>query len=152
MPDVVLTTFNARYHHSAFGLRYLLANMGELRADTEILEFGLSENPLEAMGQIFSRNPRIVGVGVYIWNVEPSTRLVADLKRLRPDLAVVLGGPEVSYEWADQPIVRLADYVITGEGDLLFPELCRRILEWRFAPRENSHRGTAFAFGREIAL
>ncbi len=128
MPDVVLTTFNARYHHSAFGLRYLRANMGELRGETEILEFGLSENPLEVMDQILVRNPRIVGVGVYIWNVEPSTRLVADLKRVRPDLTVVLGGPEVSYEWDDQPIVPLADYVIAGEGDLVFPELCRRVL------------------------
>ena len=129
MPNVVLTTFNARYHHSAFGLRYLRANMGELRGETEILEFGLSENPLEVMDQILARNPRIVGVGVYIWNVEPSSQLVADLKRVRPDLTVVLGGPEVSYEWDDQPIVQAADYVITGEGDLLFPELCRRILK-----------------------
>ena len=31
MSDVVLTTLNAKYIHSAFGLRYLLANLGELR-------------------------------------------------------------------------------------------------------------------------
>ncbi|MCA9073012.1 MAG: B12-binding domain-containing radical SAM protein, partial [Planctomycetaceae bacterium] len=80
MPDIVLTTFNARYHHSAFGLRYLLANMGELRGDTQILEFGLSENPLDVMDQILAREPRIVGLGVYIWNVEASTQLVANLK------------------------------------------------------------------------
>lgn len=128
MPEILLTTFNARYHHSAFGLRYLLANMGELRGETEILEFGLSENPLDVMDQILARNPRIVGVGVYIWNAELSTRLVADLKRVRPDLVVVLGGPEVSYEWDDQPIVQLADYVVTGEGDLLFPKLCEKVL------------------------
>lgn len=128
MSEIVLTTFNARYHHSAFGLRYLLANMGELRGQTEILEFGLSENPLDVMDQILSRNPRVVGIGVYIWNVEPATQLVANLKRVRPDLVVVLGGPEVSYEWEDQPIVELADYVITGEGDLLFPKLCQNVL------------------------
>ncbi len=80
------------------------------------------------MDQILARNPRIVGVGVYIWNVEPSTRLVADLKKVRPELFIVLGGPEVSYEWDEQPIVEMADYVITGEADLLFPELCRRVL------------------------
>lgn len=128
MPEIVLTTFNARYHHSAFGLRYLRANMGELREATEILEFGQSENPLDAMDQILAKNPKIVGVGVYIWNVEPSTRLVANLKRVRPDLVIVLGGPEVSYEWDEQPIVELADYVITGEADLLFPDLCRKVL------------------------
>jgi radical SAM superfamily enzyme YgiQ (UPF0313 family) len=138
MPEIVLTTFNARYHHSAFGLRYLLANLGELRSEAEILEFGLGDNPLEVMDRILAQNPRIVGLGVYIWNVEPSTRLVADLKKVRPDLIVVLGGPEVSYEWDEQPLIELADYVITGEADALFPELCWRILSGE-RPKEKIH-------------
>jgi hypothetical protein len=54
--------------------------------------------------------------------------LVANLKRLQPELTVIIGGPEVSYECDQQEIVRLADYVITGEGDLAFAELCRDIL------------------------
>jgi radical SAM superfamily enzyme YgiQ (UPF0313 family) len=49
------------------------------------------------------------------------------LKRVRPDLTVVLGGPEVSYETETQPIVALADFVITGEADLKFAELCRQL-------------------------
>ena len=76
-------------------------------------------------------NPRIVGIGVYIWNVEAATRLVGELKRARPQMTVVIGGPEVSYEVEQQEIVRLADYVITGEGDLAFAALCRDLLEGR---------------------
>src|SRR6185312_5631794 len=57
-----------------------------------------------------------------------SLRLVADLKRVRPDVIVVLGGPEVSHETEQQEICRLADYVITGEADLAFAELCRKLL------------------------
>lgn len=68
-------------------------------------------------------------MGVYIWNIDPATRLVAALKQLRPDIVVVLGGPEVSFEVDEQPIVQLADYVITGEGDLEFAKLCRPLLE-----------------------
>ncbi len=56
------------------------------------------------------------------------TRLVADLKRVRPDILVVLGGPEVSYESSEEPIVQLSDYVIAGEGDVAFRELCQRLL------------------------
>src|SRR5262249_8685187 len=70
----------------------------------------------------------IVGFGVYIWNVTETARVVADLKRLRPDITIVLGGPEVSYEVDEQEICRLADYVITGEADLAFAEVCRQIL------------------------
>tara|TARA_R110002072_G_scaffold302999_1_gene491032 strand:- start:64389 stop:65921 length:1533 start_codon:yes stop_codon:yes gene_type:complete len=128
MADIVIATFNARYWHSAFGLRYLLANMGDLSAQTAMLEFGLSENTTDVLTKILDEEPQVVGLGVYIWNIEPTTKLVADLKRLRPGIQIVLGGPEVSYETDGEPIVELADYVITGEGDLAFPELCQQLL------------------------
>ena len=129
MPDVVLTTLNARYAHAAFGLRYLLANLpSALRDRGAIVEFDVTQRPIDVLEVILARQPRIVGVGVYIWNVEQATRLVADLKRVRPDVIVVVGGPEVSYETDRQEIVREADYVITGEADFAFGELCAKIL------------------------
>lgn len=128
MSDIVLTTLNARYWHSSFGLRYLLANMGELTPQTTMLEFGIGDRTVDVLSTLLEQNPRIVGFGVYIWNIEPITKLVADLKQVRPEIIIVLGGPEVSYETENQPIVRRADYVITGEADIEFPNLCRRIL------------------------
>jgi radical SAM superfamily enzyme YgiQ (UPF0313 family) len=126
--DIILTTLNARYAHSAFGLRYLRANLGDLRERAAILEFDVSQRPTDIVEVILARSPRIVGIGVYIWNVAQATQLVADLKRVRPDLTIVLGGPEVSHETEQQEIVRLADYVVTGEADLAFASLCRRFL------------------------
>ncbi|HEV3298677.1 MAG TPA: DUF4080 domain-containing protein [Planctomycetaceae bacterium] len=126
--DIVLATLNARYAHAAFGLRYLLANMGDLAPRTDLVEFVASAPTDQTLESLLARNPRILGLGVYIWNVEAATRLVRELKRLRPELIIVLGGPEVSYETDEQEIVRAADYVITGEGDLAFAELCRQIL------------------------
>ena len=70
----------------------------------------------------------IVGFGVYIWNVVQTTEVVRQLKALRPDVRVVLGGPEVSHELDNQPIVAMADYVITGWGDVSFPKLCRALV------------------------
>jgi radical SAM superfamily enzyme YgiQ (UPF0313 family) len=130
--DVVLTTLNARYAHSAFGLRYLLANLpAAVRERAAIVEFDINQRPLDVLEVILARRPKIVGVGVYIWNVEPATRLVADLKRVRPDVQVVLGGPEVSHETDGQEVVRHADYVVTGEADLAFAELCEKLLSGR---------------------
>jgi len=128
MSDIVLCTLNARYWHSAFGLRYLLANMGELREQTTMLEFGIKDNSLELLSQILEREPKIIGLGVYIWNIEPITRLVAELKRVAPDVLIVLGGPEVSYETDGQPVVEMSDYVICGEADIAFPALCKQLL------------------------
>jgi len=129
MPDIVLTTLNARYWHSSFGLRYLMANMGDLTDRTTMLEFGISERPVDLIDQILKHEPGIVGVGVYIWNIDQATQLVLDLKSVRPEIVVVLGGPEVSYETESQPIVEAADYVVTGEADVAFPQLCHQILD-----------------------
>lgn len=128
MPDILLATLNARYIHASFGLRYLLANLGELRSRAALLEFDIHQPPLEIVESILGRNPRLVGLGVYIWNVRPTLEVVALLKRLRPDLPVVLGGPEVSHECEQQEIVALADHTVTGEADLAFAPLCRTLL------------------------
>ncbi|MCP4784876.1 MAG: DUF4080 domain-containing protein [Fuerstiella sp.] len=128
MPDIVLATLNARYWHTSFGLRYLLANMGEQTPTTVIQEYGINDRSIDIVATILAAQPQIVGLGIYIWNVEAATHVVADLKRVRPDICVVLGGPEVSHETESQTIIGLADYVITGEADLEFPALCRRLL------------------------
>jgi len=134
VPEIALTTLNARYAHAAFGLRYLMANLGPMRERACILEFDISQRPVDVLEIVLAQNPRIVGVGVYIWNAEQALRLVADLKRVRPDVRVVLGGPEVSHEVDQQEICRLADFVITGEADLAFAELCDKLLNQNVRP------------------
>lgn len=128
MTSIVLTTLNARYIHASFALRYLQANLGDLEADSVIHEFTINDNLLDVLAAILSEAPQIVGFGVYIWNVDQTLRLIADLRQVAPDIVVVLGGPEVSYETETQPIIELADFVITGEADLEFRLLCERLL------------------------
>ena len=126
--DIVLTTLNAKYIHTAFGLRYLLANLGPLRPRACLVEFDINQRPLDIAEVLLARNPKIIGFGIYIWNVEPTIEVIAAIKRVRPDIKIILGGPEVSYETENQPIVQLADHVITGEADLKFAEVCRVLL------------------------
>jgi radical SAM superfamily enzyme YgiQ (UPF0313 family) len=131
MPDIVLSTLNAKFIHAAFGLRCLLANLGGLRERATLVEFDINQRPLDIVEILLTRQPKILGLGVYIWNVTETTEVLAILKRLRPDVTVILGGPEVSYETEEQEIVRLADYVITGEADLKFAEVCQALLAQR---------------------
>jgi radical SAM superfamily enzyme YgiQ (UPF0313 family) len=125
---IILSTLNARYAHASLGLRYLLANMGPLQAQTSIQEFVIGAKTTEVVEKLLASRPRIIGFGIYIWNVEETTRVVAMLKRVAPQVLVVLGGPEVSHESGEQEIVRLADYLVTGWGDVTFPKLCAEIL------------------------
>jgi len=135
MSDIVLATLNAKFIHAAFGLRYLFANLGELQARAALAEFDLNQQPLDIAETLLARRPKILGLGVYIWNVAATTAVVATIKRLRPEIKIILGGPEVSYETESQEIVRLADHVITGEGDLKFAEVCWELLARRASPR-----------------
>jgi radical SAM superfamily enzyme YgiQ (UPF0313 family) len=129
MPDIVLTTLNAKFIHAAFGLRYLFANLGDLQPRAVIAEFDINLRPLDIAEMLLAREPKIIGFGVYIWNVEESTEVITAIKKISPEIKIILGGPEVSYETEGQPIVELADHVITGEADLKFAEVCRELLE-----------------------
>ena len=93
MPEIVLSTLNAKFIHAAFGLRYLMANLGPLQARARLIEFDINQRPLEIVEALLALDPKIIGLGIYIWNVAPTTEVVAMLKRLRPDLIVILADP-----------------------------------------------------------
>ena len=130
-----MATLNAKYIHASLGLRYLLANMGALKAQTALREFTIARKPQELVDELLrllGEPPlgavQIIGFGVYIWNVTQTCEVVRLLKGQRPQLKIILGGPEVSHETDRQAIVHLADHVITGWGDVSFPKLCRALL------------------------
>jgi radical SAM superfamily enzyme YgiQ (UPF0313 family) len=129
MANIVLTTFNAKYIHAAFGLRYLLANLGPLRSQALIIEFDIQQRASDIVEVLLAQHPSIIGVGVYIWNADLSLEVVAILKRVRPEITVVLGGPEVSFETNEQELCELADYVIAGEADFTFAQVCHQLLQ-----------------------
>ena len=127
-PAITLCTLNAKYIHASLGLRYLLANMGDLQAQTRLREFTISRKAQDVVDALWQDRPAIIGFGVYIWNVVQTCAVIALLKAQYPHIKIVLGGPEVSHELEGQEIVRLADHVITGWGDISFPKLCKALL------------------------
>jgi len=134
---IVLATLNAKYILASLGLRYLLANMArhggeDLRAHTSLHEFTIHRPAQEVVDALLlalgDAKVQIVGLGVYIWNVQQTAEVVRLLTAQRPQATVVLGGPEVSHELETQDIVQWADHVITGWGDVSFPKLCRALV------------------------
>jgi radical SAM superfamily enzyme YgiQ (UPF0313 family) len=136
MADIVLSALNAKHIHTAFGLRYLMANLGPLAKCAQISEYDINQRPLDIVEDILAQHPKILGLGVYIWNVTATREVIALLKLIQPKLKVVIGGPEVSYETSEQEIIRLADYLITGEADLKFQELCQQLLAGILPPNK----------------
>ncbi|MGD9624275.1 MAG: DUF4080 domain-containing protein [Arcobacter sp.] len=128
MKNIILTTLNARYSHTSLALRYLYANLKELKENAKILEFVINSSNQTIAEQILEHKPKIVGIAVYIWNATDVAELVQTIKKVSPETIVVLGGPEVSYK----PLrvnFDMADYIITGEGEVSFYNLCKDILD-----------------------
>ncbi|MCA3181137.1 MAG: DUF4080 domain-containing protein [Burkholderiaceae bacterium] len=129
MAEIVLATLNARWTHASMGLRCLMANLGALQARARIEEATIATPLDEVVARLLAGSPRMIGLGVYIWNVERTTELVRRLRAAAPAVKLVLGGPEVSHETDAQEIVRLADHVVTGSGELAFATLARQLLD-----------------------
>ena len=128
---IVITVLNARYSHTALGVRYLLANMGELKSQTILKEFLIQDDLLRTAEEILSENPVIAALSISIWNAAPTALLIELLKRIRPEIHIIIGGPEV--RWAEKPLPG-ADVLVRGEGELVFPDICSRILKGEKVP------------------
>ncbi|MBD3799465.1 B12-binding domain-containing radical SAM protein [Sulfuricurvum sp.] len=127
MDTILLTTLNARYAHTALGLRYLYANMHELQPKTKIIEFTINEQIQSITENLLKHSPRIIGIGVYIWNATQTSELIQTIKKVSPSTIIVLGGPEAGY-LPHRVDFSKADYIISGEGEVAFYELCKEIL------------------------
>ncbi len=130
MPDIVLTTLNARYIHTSLGVRYLYANLHELEHRATIKEYTILDRSTDIVEQLLALRPQIIGIGVYIWNVRETEHLIRLLKTVSPQTILILGGPEVSH----QPFrmnTASADYIIQGEGEAGFYDLCSALLKGR---------------------
>jgi len=128
LSPIILTTLNGRYSHSSLALRYLYANLHELQNHTTILEYVINENMQDIAEKILLQNPKIIGIGVYIWNVSNVSELIHIIKKVSPQTIIILGGPEVSYT-PFRVNLDVADYIIQGEGEIQFYTLCKNILE-----------------------
>lgn len=128
MHTIILTTLNARYAHTALGLRYLYANLHELQPQTAIVEFTINEQIQSIAEKLLEHSPRIIGIGVYIWNAAETAELIKILKKVAPDTTIVLGGPEAGH-LPHRVDFSKADYIVSGEAEIAFYELCKNILQ-----------------------
>lgn len=126
--DILLTTLNARYMHTAFALRYLYANLNEFQAQARIREFTIQERAIDIVEKILAYRPKFIGFSIYIWNVDETTAVIEMLKQVEPEICIIVGGPEVSF-FNDLPsLAESVDYVITGPGEKSFYNLCHQLL------------------------
>ena len=124
---IILSTLNAKYIHASLGLRYLFANLEELQSNAKICEYTINSRPIDIVEKLLEQSPTIIGFGVYIWNCSETLAVISQIKAIAPEITIVVGGPEISYETEQQSLFDIVDYVITGAADKSFYQLCKSI-------------------------
>ena len=122
--NVVLSTLNSKFIHSSLALRYLKA-YGEAHGQAyDIVEYTINMPVLHILSDITEHDIDVLGFACYIWNIEMTLHVVDMVKAVRPDIKIVLGGPEVSFT-ADELLARCPtiDYIVQGEGEEAFHAL-----------------------------
>ena len=125
----ILTTLNAKYIHTSMALRWLYVACKN-NFDISFREYVIKEDIRNIAEDLLGADPDIIGIGVYIWNVSKSMELISHLKSIKPELIIIVGGPEVSYEPEYFLNRSQIDYIISGEGEFVLGELLSAIENW----------------------
>ena len=75
--------------------------MAELRPQTSLREYNINMRAIDIAEDLLAMSPEIIGFGIYIWNISQTTEVVRLIKTIEPSVQIILGGPEVSYEYED---------------------------------------------------
>lgn len=118
-PTILLTTLNAKYIHLNLAIRLLY----ELNKNDERLtwkEFTIKEDPNEIAN--YCSQFEVVCFSCYIWNITQTRAVAQKIKLINPTTKILLGGPEVTYDWQQLIFENEIDYIITGEGEIPFAD------------------------------
>ena len=116
---ILLTTLNAKYIHTNLAIR-LLYELNQNNKGLEWKEFTIKEPKEEVAKECAAFD--VVAFSCYIWNITQTLAVAKKIKELNPNITILLGGPEVSYEYEDVISLTEVDYIIVGEGETPFTE------------------------------
>ncbi len=103
-------------------MRYLKAFTKDLDFQGDIKEFSINDRVENILEGIIEEKPDVVAFSCYIWNMEFVNRLAELIKLVDPNIEILYGGPEVSYEGKEFLENHPGEYVIVGEGEKTFRE------------------------------
>ena len=145
--NIVLTTLNAKYIHTNLAIRYLKSYAAP-EFDPILAEYTIKDPAMSIVSDLYQKQPDVVGFSLYIWNIEESIRVMQLLKKVKPDVLIVAGGPEVTYDY-DYWLQRVPeiDAIAIGEGERTFKQLLEAHAENRSF---STVQGLAYRDGEQL--
>ncbi|MBM7693111.1 radical SAM superfamily enzyme YgiQ (UPF0313 family) [Peribacillus deserti] len=125
--NIICTTLNAKYIHTSLSIRYLKAYAAP-DFNVDICEYTIKDPTINIVSDLYNKNPDIIGFSCYIWNIEETIKVISILKKIKPELIIILGGPEVTYD-TNEWLARIpeVDFIVIGEGEATFKNLLHQL-------------------------
>lgn len=132
MTNIVITAINTRHTHSALGLSVIKGYWDKTpgRLPVQLVEFDLNQTNESIIADLIILQPQILAFSVYIWSVARTLAISGALKAAFPEIKIILGGPEVSFN--SETVMALnpcIDFIVRGEGEITFTELLQALLD-----------------------
>ena len=121
--NIILSTLNAKYIHTNLAIRYL-KSYAMPEYNPVITEYTIKDPTMNIVSDLYQKMPNVVGFSLYIWNIEETIKVIRMLKKVKPDVKIIAGGPEVTYDydyWLER--VPEIDIIVIGEGERTFKQL-----------------------------
>lgn len=129
---IVIATLNSKFIHSSLAPWCLLAGIrtyGDSSLEPLVIEGTINQLVEDTADKIIEQKPDILGLSCYIWNIKQTHALIQMVKTALPNVVIAVGGPEVGYcaktVLSEHPLI---DFVLSGEGEKPFAELCNALL------------------------
>lgn len=123
---VLLTTLNAKYIHTNLAIR-ILYEMNAEHEGLEWKEFVIKEDKEKIA--TFCAEFDVVAFSCYIWNITATLECIRLIKEKNPNTQIMLGGPEVSYDYDNIIALEEIDFIVAGEGEIAFRSFLEHPLE-----------------------
>ncbi len=123
----VIVSLNAKFIHSSLASRCIAAYCNSRGMEVCFKEFNINQHKSFVLDELIKLRAHVLGFSCYIWNIEMILALASDIKKISPDTTIVLGGPEVSFDSDKFVKCEGVDYVVSGNGEESFYQLCLSI-------------------------
>ena len=128
---LTLTGLSSQYIHmplAPFCLKKAVEDAA-LPVDVTICDLNINDTQEDLLARVMATDPDVLGISLYIWNRDCAGKLIRRVKALRPEMIVIVGGPEATFSVDETFREMPVDYLLRGAGEESLPALLRVIAE-----------------------
>lgn len=117
---IAIIGINSKYIHKNLAIYSLYSYVKNMDYNFDLLEFSINEPNDKIFHKLLKGKYDVFCFATYVWNKEIILRISENMKTVKSNIKIVLGGPEINEKYL---IYDYIDHLIIGEGEILFKAL-----------------------------